>query len=215
MTTRPGASGGDLQHSAQERELSEAMAKAQQGDAAAYRKVLEQLAALARRYVRHALGRRYGLDAGDCEDVVQEILLAVHNKRHTHDPKQFLLPWFYGIARYKVIDEIRRLTAARKVESYTEELEVEGRTEDVGARMDVRRLLQELPAKQRKVLQLVKLDGLSVQEASGRTGYSESDVRVSVHRALKALRKRITETGKGMEQVAMDLTGIEQAGNED
>jgi RNA polymerase sigma-70 factor (ECF subfamily) len=191
MTGSSGRRGGDLKDSALERELSAAMALALAGDGAAYRALLEKLAALARRYVRHALGRRHGRDASDCEDVVQEILLAVHAKRHTHDPARFFLPWFYAIARYKVIDEIRRLEAARQTVAYSEELEIEAVADNPGARMDVQRLLTELPEKQRKVLAMVKLDGLSVEEASGRTGYSAADVRVSVHRALKALRKRL------------------------
>jgi RNA polymerase sigma-70 factor (ECF subfamily) len=182
---------GDLKDSSLERELAGAMARAQDGDAAAYRSLLEKLSQMARRYVRHALGRRHGLDAGDCEDVVQEILLAVHSKRHTHDPERFFLPWFYAIARYKVIDEIRRLAAAREAVAYTDDLELAGQADDIGARMDVQKHLKHLPPKQRRVLELVKLDGLSVEEASGRTGYSESDVRVSVHRALKALRRRM------------------------
>lgn len=189
MPTHP--PGGDLKDSPLERELSGAMARAQAGDAEAYRGVLTKLTELARRYVRHALGRRHGVDQGDCEDVVQEILLAVHSKRHTHDPKHFFLPWFYAIARYKVIDEIRRLSTSREAVEYTEELNIEGRLDNVGARMDVQKLLRDLPPKQRKVLELVKLDGLSVEEASGQTGYSEADVRVSVHRALKALRRRM------------------------
>ncbi len=195
MTRRPHSPGGDLKDSALERELSGWMDSAQQGDGEAYRSLLEKLSGLARRYVRHALGRRHGLDAGDCEDVVQEILLAVHSKRHTHDPQKFLLPWFFAIARYKVIDEIRRLGPVRQAVSYSDELELEARPEDIGARMDIQRLLRGLPHKQRRLLELVKLAGLSVQEASGRTGYSESDVRVSVHRALKALRRQMELAG--------------------
>jgi RNA polymerase sigma-70 factor (ECF subfamily) len=52
-------------------------------------------------------------------------------------------------------------------------------------------MLKTLPDKQRRVLRMVKLEGLSVEETSGRTGYSQTDVRVSVHRALKALRKQV------------------------
>lgn len=189
MVTSPGRRGGDLKDSALEQELSTAMARALEGDAAAYQALLEKLAALARRYVRHALGRRHGLDVSDCEDVVQEILLAVHAKRHTHDPGHFFLPWFYAIARYKVIDEIRRLETARKTVAYDEELEIEAAANPPGVRMDVQRLLKKLPEKQRKVLAMVKLEGFSVEEASGRTGYSSADVRVSVHRALKTLRR--------------------------
>ena len=180
----------DLKHSAQERELAALMRRSQDGDAAAYRALLEELERVAQRYVRRALGVRRGMDASRCEDVVQEILLGVHAKRHTHDPVQFFLPWFYAIARYKVIDEIRRIVAARKTDSLTDELDVAAPWSDVTAGLDVEDLLRTLPEKQRTLLRLVKLEGLSIEETSGRTGYSESDVKVSIHRALKALRKR-------------------------
>lgn len=186
----PGEGRQDLKDSAQERELSALMAKAQDGDGAAYRVLLEQLERLAQRYVRRALGIRRGMDASRCEDVVQEILLGVHAKRHTHSPVQFFLPWFYAIARYKVIDEIRRIVAARRTDSLSDELEIAAEGPDLGAALDVEDLLRTLPEKQRKLVRLVKLEGLSIAETAGRTGYSESDVKVSIHRALKALRKR-------------------------
>jgi RNA polymerase sigma-70 factor (ECF subfamily) len=187
---RQGDPADDLRNSDQERELAALMRGAQEGDAAAYRTLLEELERLAQRYVRRAFGLRRGMDASRCEDVVQEILLGVHAKRHTHDPVQFFLPWFYAIARYKVIDEIRRIVAARKNDSLDDELEVAAPWTDLTAALDVEDLLSTLPEKQRTLLKLVKLEGLSVEETSGRTGYSESDVKVSIHRALKALRKR-------------------------
>jgi RNA polymerase sigma-70 factor (ECF subfamily) len=181
----------DLKESALEQELSGLMREAQAGDAQAYRSLLTKLQVLAERYVRRAFGGRRRVDAGQCEDVVQDILLGVHTKRHTHDPVRYFLPWFYAIARYKVIDEIRRLSSARKVDSLSDEVEVKAESPDVAAAMDVRSMLRTLPFKQRRVLKMVKLEGLSVEEASGRTGYSPTDVRVSVHRALKALRRQV------------------------
>jgi RNA polymerase sigma-70 factor (ECF subfamily) len=123
--------------------------------------------------------------------VVQEILLAVHAKRHTHEPGRFFLPWFYAIARYKVIDEIRRMTASRRESSLTEDSGGEAALGDLGDTLDVRELLAGLPEKQRTLLRLVKLEGFSIEEASGQTGYSVSDVKVSIHRALKGLRKKV------------------------
>ncbi len=187
------AASGDLKDSPQEQQLSGLMVKAQAGDTAAYRALLEELERLAQRYVRRALGVGRGMDASRCEDVVQEILLGVHAKRHTHSPVQFFLPWFYAIARYKVIDEIRRIVAARRTDSLSDDLDVAAHETDWSAALDVEDLLKTLPEKQRTLVKLVKLEGLSIEEASGRTGYSESDVKVSIHRALKALRTRNDE----------------------
>jgi RNA polymerase sigma-70 factor (ECF subfamily) len=181
----------DLRDSALEQELSALMIRSQAGDAEAYRALLTKLRALAMRYVRRALGGRYRLEESQCEDVVQDVLLGVHTKRHTHDPVRYFLPWFYAIARYKVIDEIRRLSAARQVDSLSDELDPVADTPDLSAAMDMRRMLRTLPDKQRRVLRLIKLEGLSVEETAGRTGYSQTDVRVSVHRALKALRRQV------------------------
>jgi RNA polymerase sigma-70 factor, ECF subfamily len=181
----------DLKSSALEQELSGLMQQAQSGNTEAYRTLLTKLQGLAERYVRRALGGRRWLEASQCEDVVQDILLGVHTKRHTHDPIRFFLPWFYAIARYKVIDEIRRLSSARQIDSLSDEVDAQADSPDLAAAMDVRTLLRSLPVKQRKVLRMVKLEGLSVEETSGRTGYSPTDVRVSVHRALKTLRKQV------------------------
>ena len=52
---------------------------------------------------------------------------------------------------------------------------------------DLERLLQELPSLQRQAIELTKLEGLSIAEASTRTGASESAIKVQVHRGLKRL----------------------------
>ncbi len=191
MGSRSGGPSGDLRKSAEEERLSSWMRQAQEGDVEAYNQLLGRLADLARRYVRRAIGFGSGQDGYAHEDVVQEILLAIHAKRHTYEPGRFFLPWFYAISRYKFIDEIRRRTAARRESSLSEELGGEAVLADVGDALDLHALLADLPEKQRTLLRLVKLEGLSVEEASGRTGYSVSDVKVSIHRALKALRKKV------------------------
>jgi len=181
----------DFKDSAQEQELSRLMSRAQEGDAEAYRALLVKLRGLAMRYVRRALGGRFRIAESQCEDVVQDILLGVHTKRHTHDPVRHFSPWFYAIARYKVIDEIRRLSAARQIDSLSDGVDPATDIPDPSEQIDVRSMLRALPEKQRRVLRMVKLEGLSVEETSGRTGYSQTDVRVSVHRAMKALRRQV------------------------
>ena len=60
--------------------------------------------------------------------------------------------------------------------------------ESVFAGVDAEALMRSLPQKQREVLELVKIQGLSVREASLRTGYSPSDIKVTVHRAIRSLQ---------------------------
>ncbi len=74
------------------------------GDAAAYRLFLDHLSAHLRSFVRSRLVQR----PEDVEDLVQELLLAIHNQRHTYDCDQPLTAWVHAIARYKFIDYLRR-----------------------------------------------------------------------------------------------------------
>ena len=102
--TSPGTSPGT---SGDERELSAWMRLAQQGDSAAYQGLLRRLKSMAESFVRNTLGRKASWALSATEDIVQEILLGVHAKRHTYDPDRAFLPWFYAIARYKIIDHLR------------------------------------------------------------------------------------------------------------
>src|SRR5664279_2615537 len=73
------------------------------GDGVAYREFLSRLSAHLRAFLRRRL---FGWP-DDVEDLVQECLLAMHNKRHTYQPDQPLTAWVHAIARYKVIDLLR------------------------------------------------------------------------------------------------------------
>jgi RNA polymerase sigma-70 factor, ECF subfamily len=74
------------------------------GDASAYHIFLSELTAHLRSFVRRRLARL----PEEVEDLVQELLLAIHNQRHTYDPAQPLTAWVQAIARYKLIDLLRR-----------------------------------------------------------------------------------------------------------
>lgn len=167
--------------------LRELLVAAQRGDAQAYGEFLRQLTPFLRGWFR----RRLRSLPDDVEDLVQETLLAVHNNRHTFDPDQTVGGWVYAIARYKLVDLLRS-RAGR--ESLHEPLDDEGaemmsdsEPAAAEARRDLGLLLQQLPDKQRLPIQYVKIEGLSVDETSRRTGLSESAVKVGIHRGLKAL----------------------------
>ena len=168
-----------IAHEAQYREW---MLAALMGDAAAYRMLLAGLT----RHLRGYYARR--LDNGAAEDAVQETLIAIHNKRATYDATQPFTAWVYGIARYKLIDEYRR-HKRRATVPLDEASDLFGHddAEEALAKRDVTKLLAKLPAAKRKLVEDIKLDGVSIAEAAARTGLSESAVKVAVHRAVKSL----------------------------
>jgi len=145
-------------------------------------------------YLRAFLRRRLIRLPDEVEDLVQETLLAVHNQRHTYDADQPLTAWVHAIARYKLVDLLRR-RAVREVlnDPLNDELDVfaASDTEAADARRDVAKLLERLPVRQRLPIIRMKLEGLSVTETARMTGMSESAVKVGVHRGLKALAAMI------------------------
>ena len=77
------------------------------GNAPAYQSFLKELSAHLRSFLRKRLARL----PEEVEDLVQESLLAIHNQRHTYDPSQPLSAWVQAIARYKLVDLLRRKSA--------------------------------------------------------------------------------------------------------
>ena len=156
------------------------MAAAQSGDAGAYRTLLGEVGTWLRRYYRHRL------PPAQLEDAVQDALLAVHEKRHTFDPARPFAPWLAAIARYKWIDRLRAMKAA-PTEALTDDIAIGDHGEAVWSRHALDQLLGELKPAQAEVIRLVKLQGLSIVEASNRTGQTASLVKVNIHRGLHRL----------------------------
>jgi RNA polymerase sigma-70 factor (ECF subfamily) len=180
----------------EEARLASWMTQAQKGDQDAYRQLLAELKTMMEKYANHALSRTsLAGDAAAASDIVQETLLAIHAKRHTYDPKQRFLPWAYAIARYKTIDLQRKVfTERRWIDDGAETEHVAAPAsgdspEAVSEARDLGSLLDGLNARQREVLELTKLQGLSVAEVATRTGLSPGNVKVLTHRAMSALRK--------------------------
>ncbi len=156
------------------------MAAAQAGDANAYRTLLGELASWLRRYYARRLPPTM------TDDAVQDVLLAIHEKRRTYDPARPFGPWLAAIARYKWIDRLRSLKA-EATEPLDENIDTPDHGDSVIASSTFQQLLAELKPPQAEVIRLVKLEGYSVEEASQATGQSVSLVKVNIHRGLKRL----------------------------
>jgi RNA polymerase sigma-70 factor (ECF subfamily) len=115
--------------------------------------------------------------------------LAIHIKRHTYDPAEPLTPWVHAIARYKLIDFLRRSRASTFDVPIEEADTVMARDDNVDAEStyDVKRLIKRLPKNMRCSIEAVKLDGQSTAEAAKKCGISEFGVKMNIHRGLKAL----------------------------
>ncbi len=170
------------------------LAAARAGDSTAYATLLSSLAGLLRPFVRRHLQRH----DSDVEDVLQDVLLAIHIRRESYDAsRQPMTAWVYAIARYKVIDHLRRegLRAHIPLDGMDDLFAAD--TADAGdAQRDVDALVARLPEQQRRAVRLVKLDELSVREAAAETGLSETAVKVNVHRGIKNLMRLVARDGK-------------------
>jgi RNA polymerase sigma-70 factor (ECF subfamily) len=173
-------------------ELKALMLASLDGDAASHRALLDRLSHRLRAYYKGKLAR-IGRGAEEAEDLVQEAVLAIHFKRHTYDPAEPLTPWVHAIARYKLIDFLRRNRASRADVPIEEANAIMAHDDNVSAEStyDVRRLMERLPKNMRCSIEAVKLDGLSIAEAAVRCGISEPGVKVNIHRGLKALAIQI------------------------
>jgi RNA polymerase sigma-70 factor (ECF subfamily) len=176
----------------QERELRALMTAGLDGDGAAYHTLLTKLTGHLRAYYRHRFAR-IGHGPTEAEDLLQEVLIAVHTHRHTYDRLQPFTPWIHAIARYKFLDYLRRTKSSFKdlPIASAEELTAKSDMVAVESGLDLQRLMLKISSKARQVIQYVKLEGLSVSEAAVRCEMSESAVKVAVHRGLKALALQI------------------------
>jgi RNA polymerase sigma-70 factor (ECF subfamily) len=156
----------------------------------AYERCLRDMAQALRPLVRRGLWRT-GANPAETEDVVQDILIAVHLKRQTWDESRPIGPWIGGIARYKVIDAARRRGGRTDlpIEDFSDILAAEPEP-DMPSERDLSRSLDALPDGQRKVVRAVAVEGASIAQVAQTFDMSEGAVRVALHRGLGALAKR-------------------------
>ncbi len=174
------------------------MARGQGGDETAYAELLAGTARSLHRYVAPKVFEAQGVD-----EVIQESLISVHEYRHTYDPSRSYASWLFAIGSNRLADYWRKTKTRERRELAMDDGELdrttapadgEGREE---ARRALTRMIAELPERQSRVVELLKLDGLSIREAAARLGMSEAAVKVTAHRAYKALETNLKGAGHG------------------
>ena len=169
---------------------SRLMARAQDGDRAAYRMLLDDITP----YLRSLAGRCFNQPV-DVEDAVQDALLTVHLVRHAYDPKRPFGPWLAAIANRRIIDRLRRDTRrrAREValaadhETFADPAaNISSSAPDEAALAEA---IEQLPPDQRQTIRMLKLNEMSLKEAAAASGRSIPALKVATHRAVKSLRR--------------------------
>ncbi|MGY6645325.1 MAG: sigma-70 family RNA polymerase sigma factor [Salinarimonas sp.] len=170
--------------------LREALA----GDETRYRSFLEAITPSLRRLVTVRAG---GMGAADCEDILQDTLLAIHLKRHTWRADEPVRPWLFAIARYKIVDAFRargrRVTV--DIAEFAETLPAPAQDDPTDAG-DIARVIAHLDPRSAQIVRAIGLEGAGIAETGNRLGMSEGAVRVALHRGLKklaALRRSMLE----------------------
>jgi RNA polymerase sigma-70 factor, ECF subfamily len=168
---------------------SELMRAANAGDVASYDRLLRELSSALRPQVRSAL-LRAGQGALDPEDIVQDILLAVHLKRHTWNESEPFSPWVRTVAHHKTVDAMRRRgwRVYVPIDDFADTLAEPEPAPEVSER-DVGRQLERLPARQRDVVHAITIAGESIADIARRLEMTPGAVRVALHRGLTALGK--------------------------
>lgn len=183
----------DAAPSARDLDWAILMARAQDGDRAAYRRLLQEIAP----YLRSLAARRHR-DPHDIEDAVQDILLTIHAIRQTYDPARPFGPWLMTIANRRLIDRLRRQGRRRDREvALTADHEVfsapEAGLEKSPDRHELEKAIGDLPPMQQQALRLLKLREMSLKEAAAVSGISIASLKVNVHRAIKTLRNKLLD----------------------
>jgi RNA polymerase sigma-70 factor (ECF subfamily) len=168
---------------------SDLLRRGLRGDGAAYGTFLSEITPVLRGIVRARTG-----GAEDGEDVVQEVLLAVHAKRHTWREDEPVTPWLYAIARYKAADAGRRRGRQGPQVPIDDLAEVlPDNTGETTASRDLAVLLGRIDDRSARIVRAVGVEGRSASEVGAELNMNEGAVRVAYHRALVRL-KDLAET---------------------
>ena len=161
------------------------LAAANSGDTRAYARFLQLVSPVLRGIVR---ARGGGMGEATCEDILQEVLLAIHLKRHTWLPEAPVRPWLFAIARYKVVDAFRARgrRIALPIDDFAQHLAAPIDTDPTEA-TDMSTMINKLDTRSAEIVRKIGLEGASIAETGTAMAMTEGAVRVALHRAFKKL----------------------------
>jgi RNA polymerase sigma-70 factor (ECF subfamily) len=181
--------------SLQEQKVQSLLLKSLDGDQRAYEFFLKEISTLVRKYIR---GSQRGTIAREkLEDLVQEVLISIHTKLSTYRADLPVVPWVLAIAKNRVIDSSRLEKRRSQYQSLNFEIEnflypkLESDLSDqFSKQQELESVLSHLSERQRQVLVLAKAEQFSIVEIAEKFKMSISAVKVTMHRAVGALRMR-------------------------
>jgi RNA polymerase sigma-70 factor (ECF subfamily) len=160
------------------------------GDREIYEKLLSRVAGLVRGYLTNTASRRT-LDSGHVEDLVQEVLLAIHRKKHLYSTDKPILPWLFAIAKYKLIDHLRaeKRRPCLQLDETIDPAAPSSESLSEDQAFELEELLVSLSPLQKDILLMAKVERIPLAQIAEKFHMSLSAVKVTVHRTLKKVRK--------------------------
>ena len=150
------------------------------------------------------LALRITLNSAEAEDVVQETMIRVWTRREQWSEIESIEAFTTTICRNLALDRQKRMSnqqlSLNAQEHDTPDFSTRANPEQqtvVNDRISlVKRLMDELPEKQRSCMQLRDIEGKAYKEIAEVMGISEQQVKVSIFRARQTIRQRFIETEK-------------------
>jgi RNA polymerase sigma-70 factor (ECF subfamily) len=175
--------------------LDTLMELAQAGDKTAYHELLSRCSTILRGFIAKRIS-----DYSAAEDIVQEVLISIHKAQHTYDPTRPFMPWMFAIANFRLADYLRKFYKNEEISlEFTDDFS-EGDPENVTFTYHkyeyLYKAIEQLSDRQRNIVLLLKIEGLTIKEVSKACSLSESAVKVTAHRAYKTLRRILEQQDK-------------------
>ena len=152
----------------------------------------------------YRLALRITLNPAEAEDIVQETMIKVWNKREQWNDIESIEAFCLTICRNISLDKMRKMEnqnqSLEEGEHDTPDTSYASNPEEQALQQDklalIRRLINSLPEKQRSAMQLRDFEGKSYKEIAKVMGISEEQVKVNIFRARQAIRQKYLETEK-------------------
>lgn len=157
------------------------------GDGVAYESFLSMVTALVRKNLLQLAGKQLPHEV--LEELQQEVVLSIHQKKHTYTLDRPLLPWIYAIARYRYIDDYRQKKRLPVVVEWLDDTVIENDSQ--AESLDWDELLALLTPQQRELFVRIKVEGQSYAQTAEDMAVSVSAAKVGVHRIMKLLKDKV------------------------
>ncbi|HMW07081.1 MAG TPA: sigma-70 family RNA polymerase sigma factor [Leptospiraceae bacterium] len=172
--------------------LNQLMQEAQFGNSKSYYTLLNKIKTILEKYLSR---RIYSHE--DREDVLQDILIAIHYSKHTYLPNRPFYPWMYAIAKnvlskyYKKIQKLKDISFDMDILETQSTDPILEESDSAELMKNIHSAIEELPTRQRQILYMMKFDKMSIKEIALKLKLSEGNVKVIAHRSYQRIRKRL------------------------